>query len=252
MPLPCLKLAAARYRLETASSDDLVRAADEALSRGVYSYSLGELFTLGHPVLPTARPLFEAALRELGIPLPSKAEALGTVLAVHTRRIAEGAVSPEDGVASVYNEVGFLLEWRPATDQERDVAEDARRLVGLTEHYGRIREGYYSQTRWATQQEALAALDARILEMAGAWNRTYDPVTIDPAWLRWNEGTVRKIAETIRDTRDFGRLPVLADALEDAGCADAELLDHCRAGGPHVRGCWVVDLLLRNEVPPGG
>jgi hypothetical protein len=42
-------------------------------------------------------------------------------------------------------------------------------------------------------------------------------------------------------------LPILADALEDAGCADPELLDHCRAGGKHVRGCWVLDLMLGRE-----
>jgi hypothetical protein len=40
------------------------------------------------------------------------------------------------------------------------------------------------------------------------------------------------------------RLAVLADALEDAGCTDAEILSHCRSPGPHVRGCWVVDEIL--------
>jgi hypothetical protein len=48
-------------------------------------------------------------------------------------------------------------------------------------------------------------------------------------------------------TRDPDRLAILADALEDAGCDNAEILSHLRGSGPHVRGCWVVDLLLRNE-----
>jgi hypothetical protein len=48
----------------------------------------------------------------------------------------------------------------------------------------------------------------------------------------------------IYDERAFDRLPVLADALEDAGCADADLLGHLRGPGPHVRGCWAVDLIL--------
>ena len=48
----------------------------------------------------------------------------------------------------------------------------------------------------------------------------------------------------IYEDRAFNRLPLLADALEDAGCADAEVLAHCRGPGPHDRGCWVVDLLL--------
>lgn len=46
---------------------------------------------------------------------------------------------------------------------------------------------------------------------------------------------------------DAGQLAILADALEDAGCDNADILDHCRSDGPHVRGCWVVDLLLGKE-----
>ena len=48
----------------------------------------------------------------------------------------------------------------------------------------------------------------------------------------------------IDDDRAFDRLPVLADALQDAGCDNADILTHCRSGGEHVRGCWVLDLLL--------
>jgi hypothetical protein len=70
------------------------------------------------------------------------------------------------------------------------------------------------------------------------------PPAIDPAWLAWNGGTVPRLAQSVYDERAFDRLPPLADALEDAGCADADLLGHLRGPGPHVRGCWVVDLLL--------
>jgi hypothetical protein len=72
----------------------------------------------------------------------------------------------------------------------------------------------------------------------------FRPATIDSAWLAWNGGAVRKMAAAIYDGRSFADLPVLADALEDAGCADAAMLAHCRGPGEHVRGCWVVDLLL--------
>jgi hypothetical protein len=61
--------------------------------------------------------------------------------------------------------------------------------------------------------------------------------------LRWNEGTVVKIAKGIYDEQAYERVPILADALEEAGCTDAEVLTHCRGSGPHVRGCWVVDRL---------
>jgi hypothetical protein len=72
----------------------------------------------------------------------------------------------------------------------------------------------------------------------------FRPAALDPAWLAWNGGAVRKMAESIYEERRFADLPVLADALEDAGCADAAVLAHCRGPGEHVRGCWVVDLLL--------
>jgi hypothetical protein len=67
---------------------------------------------------------------------------------------------------------------------------------------------------------------------------------VDHFWLAWNGGTIAKLAAAIYEERRFGNLPILADALEDAGCSDAAILAHCRTPGEHVRGCWVVDLLL--------
>jgi hypothetical protein len=66
---------------------------------------------------------------------------------------------------------------------------------------------------------------------------------IPVAWLAWNDGTVAKLAAAIYDERRFADLPILADALEEAGCTDAAILAHCRGPGEHVRGCWAVDLL---------
>lgn len=72
----------------------------------------------------------------------------------------------------------------------------------------------------------------------------FRPVTADPAWLT---STVVSLALAIYDERALDRLPILADALEDAGCDHADILDHCRGPGPHARGCFVVDLLLKKE-----
>jgi len=68
--------------------------------------------------------------------------------------------------------------------------------------------------------------------------------SVSPAVLAWNDATVCRIAEGIYEKRAFDRLPILADALLDAGCDDDELLSHCRSEGPHIRGCWAVDLIL--------
>jgi len=76
------------------------------------------------------------------------------------------------------------------------------------------------------------------------FDNCFRPVAIDPAWLAWNDGTVVKLAKTIYDDRRWDIMPILGDALEDAACHDAAILDHCRGPGPHVRGCWVVDLML--------
>ena len=72
----------------------------------------------------------------------------------------------------------------------------------------------------------------------------FRPVSLDPTWLAWNAGTVQKIAQAIYEERAFDRLPILADALEEAGCTNADILAHCRRPGEHVRGCWVLDLIL--------
>ena len=73
------------------------------------------------------------------------------------------------------------------------------------------------------------------------------PVAVAPDWLQWNHGTVPAVARHVYEDRAFHDLPILADALEDAGCTDSDILGHCRGAGPHVRGCWVVDLLLGHE-----
>jgi len=63
----------------------------------------------------------------------------------------------------------------------------------------------------------------------------------------WRTELAHSIAQGIYADRAFDRLPILADALEDAGCDNRDILDHCRQPGEHVRGCWVVDLVLGKE-----
>jgi hypothetical protein len=76
-------------------------------------------------------------------------------------------------------------------------------------------------------------------------NPFHPPARIDPSALLWNEGFVVEWANAIYEERQFEDLPDLADALENAGCHDQDVLRHCRQkGAEHVRGCWVVDALL--------
>jgi hypothetical protein len=75
----------------------------------------------------------------------------------------------------------------------------------------------------------------------------FRPTRLEPTWLDAHDGAARRVAQAIYDDHAFADLPVLADALEDAGCTDDAVLSHCRAPGPHARGCWVVDLVLGKE-----
>jgi hypothetical protein len=75
-------------------------------------------------------------------------------------------------------------------------------------------------------------------KVAGFWRKKLE------SWVAWNGGTIRSLAQAIYDDRAFYLLPILADALEDAGCDNPDILRHCRGKGPHVRGCWAVDLIL--------
>ena len=77
--------------------------------------------------------------------------------------------------------------------------------------------------------------------LSDIFGNPFRPVTFDPSW---RTEAVVVLARGMYESRDFAPMPVLADALEDAGCADADILAHCRGDGPHVRGCWVVDLVL--------
>ena len=68
----------------------------------------------------------------------------------------------------------------------------------------------------------------------------FRPVVVDPSWLT---SDVVVLAEGIYQDRAVDRMPILADALQDAGCDSDDILNHCRQPGEHVRGCWVIDLL---------
>jgi hypothetical protein len=85
----------------------------------------------------------------------------------------------------------------------------------------------------------------RLKRMAEAcrdvFGNPFRPVRFSP---EWRTETAVGLAWQMYRSRKFSAMPILADALQDAGCDSADILDHCRSPGPHVRGCWVVDLVL--------
>jgi hypothetical protein len=99
----------------------------------------------------------------------------------------------------------------------------------------------HSQQRWEGEVAEKRAQCELLREMFG---NPFRPITLDPAWFT---PTVTALARQMYESRDFYAMPILADALEDAGCDSDEILNHCRGPGPHVRGCWVVDAALDKE-----
>jgi hypothetical protein len=101
-----------------------------------------------------------------------------------------------------------------------------------------------------TAAERAAAKVGDLETLRDIFGNPFRAAALDPAWLNWNHGCVVAVAQSLYQERAFADLPILADALQDAGCAEEDILVHCRSGERHVRGCWVVDALLGQACPP--
>jgi hypothetical protein len=107
------------------------------------------------------------------------------------------------------------------------------------------REAYHSPQAAADQRQRYRGYCTLFCDVfRDVFGNPFRPVCVDPSWLT---STVAGLARAIYADGALARLPALASALEEAGCTEADLLVHCRGPGPHVRGCWVVDLLLNKR-----
>jgi hypothetical protein len=97
---------------------------------------------------------------------------------------------------------------------------------------------------WLAEVSGHPATDLPIRIVRDIFGNPFRPVALDPVW---RTATVVALAQGIYADRAFDRMPILADALQDAGCDSDDVLTHCRGPGPHARGCWVVDLVLGKQ-----
>jgi hypothetical protein len=93
----------------------------------------------------------------------------------------------------------------------------------------------------------LAAAEVLCRQLRDLFGNPFHPAAVDPLWAVRHDHAAAGLATAIYEQRAFAELPILADALEDAGCSDPVVLDHCRRPGLHVRGCWLLDRLLGKE-----
>lgn len=149
-----------------------------------------------------------------------------------------------------------LLEAVEAWVENPDLEEEVARLRRAVAKWSRkIHQGARSHEDWLARWSVWCAADRKIVPPAYGF---LQPVTFRPLLREimgttlaqrtcleeWRTGTVLSVARGIYQDRAFDHLPVLSDALLDAGCTDEEIIAHCRTDTPHVRGCWVIDLLL--------
>jgi hypothetical protein len=156
-----------------------------------------------------------------------------------------------DGLATADELESASLEADAAWEvDEEQFRQDGRLPIGAAAYNAALDMGWwggapaFQPPSEIIQEAATDPLTERVAQsvlVRDIFGNPFRPVAADPRWLT---STVRGLANAIYAERTFDRLPILADALEDAGCDQPDVLAHCRGDGPHVRGCWVVDLVL--------
>jgi hypothetical protein len=134
------------------------------------------------------------------------------------------------------------LDWEPAMYVEWHIGTVTGGFAYRSPTPEETREKRLSDFRQRRSVEQRHADWAEALrEMVG---NPFHEVRIEPAWLAWNDRAVLNLARIIYQEGRWEDLPILGDALEEAGCREERILDHCHGPGPHYRGCWVVDAVL--------
>jgi hypothetical protein len=168
----------------------------------------------------------------------------------------EAVVAAREGITSDDWEFDSATRLEDAYLAARAAIHDSALALAQHAAYGEAAEGrdvVAMENEW--QEWGRAAVRQQVLCLHDLFGPLpFRPVAVEDGWLSWNNGTVRRLAEAAYQDRllpqgmlDPDRLAVLGDALEEAGCGEVALLDHLRGPGPHVRGCWAVDLLSGRE-----
>jgi hypothetical protein len=184
-------------------------------------------------------------------------------------RFADGFVSVTEASASCQRAIGAYQDrWRGQLDPTNE-ADACRAVIWALSDFKDLRSPYHRSRAWYESEDAfpypywsasdaveavtntdassIARVESEKLAQVRLLHDIFGPlpfrdVVVNPSWLT---SDVLALARGIYDDRAFDRMPILADALQDAGCDSDDILFHCRdATAAHVRGCWVVDLLL--------
>ncbi len=224
------------FLVQNGASDRKLRLFASACTDGCGS-DIAELFADGEA---TAKQMADA-VEEAWTEWNETARDTGWNIGDFSERVLAAECDP-DAHAAAYKTADLV-----ATENARRVAQglmDAgshQRVMGRQVPYD---ESAIDEATAEEYKKTKASQAELLREILG---NPFHPYTINPFLLAWNDGVIRKLAQTIYDEPAFDTMPILADALEEAGCDNADILNHLRGPGPHVRGCWVVDLLLGKE-----
>ncbi len=200
-----------------------------------------------HPMLelltgvPMSRPVCERKLRLFAVACSRQMwdwiDIPGRAAVEAAEKFADGTVGSEEMRAArlACQGAGGQSAWYAAATIPAVAARNAARSA---------QAGVASNALIGSEAAELAAQAVLLRDIFGNPFRPYTLNPLNPAWLT---PKVVDLAQAIYDNRAFDRLPSLAVALEEAGCTNADLLDHCRGPGPHVRGCRGVDTVLGKE-----
>jgi hypothetical protein len=142
------------------------------------------------------------------------------------------------------------MYWQMSVDYQEEPETDPQRVAWSTAEAAIIAAGRRARVSAGLQDdrpehEHCAAEERAVCDLIRCvCGSPFQRAILDP---QWRTATVVAMARGIYEDRAFDRLPILADALMDAGCADEAILTHCRSDRPHARGCWVVDLVLEKR-----
>jgi len=167
------------------------------------------------------------------------ADGLATAREMHqARRAARDAANAArraDGLAAAHAAEAAWCLVRMPNDDRLDRVFLLNRMQGVVH---RVWRSYFNEPDRRPQEEQAQADLLR--EVVGD---PWGDAEVKPDWLLANDRAVARIADTIYAERRWDEMPILGDALEDAGCTDAAILGHCRAETTHCRGCWLLDAL---------
>ncbi|WP_232069588.1 hypothetical protein [Gemmata massiliana] len=219
----------------TAADDLLSRAADLHYRRGNHELSERKLRLFGC-----------ACCRLLWLQIPAAASRAAVVAA---ERYADGSVGEGELAAACEAAAEFRLSTEYSKNAPTWAAASIARGVDdewlYRTHISDIIEAVLKAIEYRPFGFDTEMMEATLCQLfRDIFGNPFRPVAFSPSW---RTATAITLAAQMYESRDFGAMPILADALQDAGCNSAEVLDHCRGDGPHVRGCWIVDLVLGKE-----